>query len=192
MKSPEREVFVDKLPSRQRSIATIVYPESAPENWLSILADSHVPAFVSPLHDLDVSEDGLPKKAHYHVMLMYEGMKSDNQLRDVVSSFGGVGLILVGTNRGYARYLCHLDDADKHQYSVEEVKCFGGADYLEMVSSTGDRYRCIREMIQYCQEAKITRFSDLLIIAADNRSDWFSVLCDSGAFVMREYLRDFH
>ena len=41
--------------SRTRNYATVVYPESAPENWLSILSDSHVPCFVSPLHDLDLN-----------------------------------------------------------------------------------------------------------------------------------------
>ena len=36
---------------RLRNFATVVYPESAPENWLDRLDGLHVPAFVSPLHN---------------------------------------------------------------------------------------------------------------------------------------------
>lgn len=48
--------------SRYRNFATVVYPESAPENWLEILAEQFVPAFVSPLHDLDVNPTGEVKR----------------------------------------------------------------------------------------------------------------------------------
>ena len=38
---------------RTRNYATVVYPESAPEGWQSILEDQFVSAFISPLHDCD-------------------------------------------------------------------------------------------------------------------------------------------
>lgn len=43
---------------RTRNFATIVYPESAPENWKSILENEIVPALISPLHD---------KEFHYNL-----------------------------------------------------------------------------------------------------------------------------
>ena len=49
---------------RTRNFATIVYPESAPENWKSILENEIVPALISPLHDKDINADGEKKKAH--------------------------------------------------------------------------------------------------------------------------------
>ena len=62
---------------RTRNFATVVYPESAPENWMDILNDYHVPAFVSPLHEFDFNATGETKKAHYHVMVMYDNVKSN-------------------------------------------------------------------------------------------------------------------
>lgn len=35
--------------NRIRNFATVVYPESAPEDWQSILAGHFVPAFISPV-----------------------------------------------------------------------------------------------------------------------------------------------
>ena len=46
-----------KKDTRRRNFATIVYPDSAPENWLKILASHHVPACVSPLHDSDLYDE---------------------------------------------------------------------------------------------------------------------------------------
>ena len=36
---------------RTRNFATVVYPESAPDDWQEILSQQFVPAFISPLHD---------------------------------------------------------------------------------------------------------------------------------------------
>lgn len=62
--------------TRGRNFATMVYPESAPENWREILAGYFIPAFISPLHDKDKNPTGEPKKPHHHVMLMFEGKKA--------------------------------------------------------------------------------------------------------------------
>ena len=66
---------------RTRNYATVVYPESASTDWLEKLSELHVPAFVSPLHDKDVNPTGESKKAHYHVMIMFDGVKTLDQAR---------------------------------------------------------------------------------------------------------------
>ena len=119
---------------RTRSYATVVYPESAPDNWLSILEESKVPCCVSPLHCDDFNPDGEPKKAHYHVLLLFESVKSESQAREIFDTFGGVGCEKVNSVRGYARYLTHLDNPEKAQYSPSDVQCFFGADYFELIS----------------------------------------------------------
>ena len=35
---------------RTRNYATVIYPESAPDNWMQILSESKIPMFISPLH----------------------------------------------------------------------------------------------------------------------------------------------
>ena len=69
---------------RYRNFATIVYPESAPSDWINILRSEIIPFFVSPLHDRDILEDGTPKKPHYHVMLMFDGVKTVEQVKETI------------------------------------------------------------------------------------------------------------
>ena len=39
---------------RTRNFATVVYPESAPENWIDIIRESHINVIISPLHENDI------------------------------------------------------------------------------------------------------------------------------------------
>ena len=181
-----------KSNSRTRNFATVVYPESAPENWQTILADLKIPAFISPLHDSDVNANGEPKKPHYHVMFMYDGVKTEEQVSSAIAEIGGVGCEKINSVRSYARYLCHLDNPDKHQYNPEDVKQFSGADYFSCIGSVADKYKAIREMIVWCHENGVTEYADLLFYCMENRDDWFRVLCDCGTYVMKEYLKSRH
>lgn len=178
---------------RFRNFATVVYPDSdnTPEDWLSVLQDWKTPVLVSPFHDKDVNVTGEPKKPHFHVLIMFEGMKSQDQVRELFDQIGGVGLETVNSLRGYARYLCHLDNPDKHQYFPADVKTFGGCDYIEMIGLPSDRYEIIGEMIDFCESECIVSYATLLVYARHNRQDWFRILCDSGTIVMKEYLKSF-
>lgn len=174
---------------RKRNFATMVYPESAPEGWREILAGYFIPAYISPLHDKDINVNGEPKKPHYHVMLMFEGKKSDEQVKEIFDSIGGVGLEKVESLRGYARYLCHLDNPDKAQYNPSDVVSFGGSDYSYTIGIVADKYKAVREMIAFCEANQIVSYAELLRYAAVEQDTWFRVLCDSGTVVMKEYLK---
>ena len=175
--------------SRRRTYASVLYPESAPEDWQTILQEQFIPAFISPLHDKDINPTGEPKKAHYHIMLMYDAPKTTEQAREVFAKVGAVGCEVVQSTRGYARYLCHLDNPDKVQYSVDDVKAFCGADYVGTIGLAIDKYKAVREMIAFCKEYNVDAYCDLLIYASEQRSDWFRVLCDNGTVVMKEFLK---
>jgi hypothetical protein len=175
--------------SRTRNFATVVYPESAPENWQDILSDCRIPAFISPLHDADVNPTGEPKKPHFHVILAFEGPKTVEQAVGIFSLIGGVGCEIVQSLRGYARYLCHLDNPEKHQYDISLVKSLCGADYASAIDLVTDKYKAIGEMQDFCEEYDINSFYLLSRYAKMHRSDWQRVLCDSGSVFMREYLK---
>lgn len=174
---------------RTRNYATVVYPESAPPDWLSIAGELKIPCFVSPLHDRDINPTGEGKKPHHHVMIMFEGVKTREQAQEVFDQIGGVGCEAVQSLRGYARYLCHLDNPDKAQYSTDDVHCFGGADYADIIGLAIDKYKAIGEMLDFCDDNDVLNYCDLLMYARKERFDWFRVLCDSGTYVIKEYMK---
>lgn len=174
--------------TRTRNFATVVYPESAPEDWKEILFTHCVPAFISPLHDKDINPTGEPKKPHYHVMLMFEGKKSVAQVEEIFSSINGVGCEVVKSVRGYARYLCHLDNPEKYQYDASEVTCLA-SDYLGTIGLAIDKYHAIGEMQDFCDRYNVVSFYALATYARAHRSDWHRILCDCGSVFMREYLQ---
>lgn len=175
--------------TRTRNYASIVYPESAPGNWKEILSGHFIPAFVSPLHGNDVNPTGEPKKPHYHVILMFDGKKSKEQAKEVFDTLGGVGCEVVKSIRGYARYLCHLDNPEKAQYEPSQVTCLCGADYMGTIGLAIDKYIALSEMQDFCDKYNVVSFYALSKYARAHRSDWHRVLCDSGSVFMREYLQ---
>lgn len=179
----------EKRKGRTRNFATIVYPESAPPDWMQRLEDTHVRALISPLHDADENPDGTPKKAHYHVLLMFDAVQDfKRQVEPIFEEIGGVGRENVKSARGYARYLCHLDNPEKFQYAPEDVKALNGADFLELVQLPTDRYSSIGEMMDWVDANGCVSYADLARYARAERQDWFRILCNSGTVVMKEYI----
>lgn len=174
---------------RTRNFATVVYPESAREGWQSILAEQCIPSFISPLHDKDKNPTGEDKKSHYHVMIMFDGVKTNDQAKEIFDLIGGVGLERVATLRGYARYLCHLDNPDKVQYNIDDVKQLSGADYRSVIGLASDKYVAIGEMMDFCSANQIYSYGQLLMYCRRERQDWFRVLVDSSTMVMIEFLK---
>ena len=183
-----------KSDARGRNFATIVYPESAPEDWVTRLCSYHVECIISPLHDRDVKDDGSGeiKKEHYHVMLMFPGNKSHDQLQTIFADIGGVGCERVESVRSMARYFCHLDEKDhcKPVYATEYAQSYCGADYDALINLPKDRYIAVREMIQYCVDNDVVSYGALLTYAMWHRDDWFRALCDNSSFVMDKFLAD--
>lgn len=174
---------------RTRNYATVVYPESAPGDWIQILEECFVPCFISPLHDKDVNPTGEPKKEHYHVLIMFDGVKTVEQAKTIFDQIGGVGCETVNSIRGYARYLCHLDNPEKHQYSQELVRNMCGADYIGIIGLAYDKYKALSEMEEFCERYNIFSYFILARYATVHRPDWSRILKDCGTLYMKEYLQ---
>lgn len=171
---------------RTRNYATVVYPESAPADWQDRLASMHVEAFVSPLHDQDCNPDGEPKKAHYHVMVTWSAVKTKEQAAASFAEIGGVGAEAVSSPRGMARYLCHLDNPEKAKYLIDDVKCFGGADYLKVISLPSDKYTIMAEIMKFCRDNEVDEYWILCDYAQEYNILWWRFLCDTGS--IKDYL----
>lgn len=174
---------------RTRNFACVVYKDSAPKDWQSILADQCVPCFVSPYHDSDINPTGEPKKPHWHVMLMFDNVKTREQAIEIFNKINGVGCEYINSLRGYARYLCHLDNPDKHLYSTEDVLSFSGVDYISIIGLVTDKYKTICEIMDFCDKYHVTSYQKLLQYCRVKRTDWFRTLCDNGTYVVLEYIK---
>ena len=178
-----------KRAGRTRNFATIVYPESAPDDWMDKLTEMHVAALVSPLHDRDVNPSGEPKKPHYHLLLIFEGPKDyETQVKPIFEQLGAVGREMVLSARGYARYLCHLDNPEKAQYEPSDVRCIA-SDYIGTIGLAIDKYVALGEMQDFCEQYDVVSFYALAKYARGHRPDWHRILCDCGYVYMREYLQ---
>lgn len=176
---------------RRRTFAFVVYPESAKPNWKEILADTHIAALVSPLHDKDINPDGTLKKAHYHVMLMFEGVKSEEQFASVRDSIGGVGNEIINSARGYARYLTHKDNPEKARYKDEDVLSFGGASYREMSSLPTDTDALVTDMTKYIDDNFVYSFRAFFGYCRDCRPDWYYALLHGESYIIKEYIKSY-
>ena len=171
---------------RTRNWSIIVYPESAPENWIDILQKEYVKMVVSPLHDKDVNPDDTLKKAHYHVLFMFDGVKSYNQVKSIADSVNAPIPQIVGSAKGLTRYMLHLDNPDKAQYDSSDLQAFNGADITELLKPiSADRYSMIADMLQFIDDNQIMEFEDILTYARLKKLDtWFPLLCDNSAYII--------
>lgn len=177
--------------NRTRNWSVVVYPESAPENWREILDETHIEWVESPLHDLDTNPTGEVKKAHWHLLLMFGGVKSYEQVAEVVKPLNCPAPQRCHNARALLRYFCHLDNPEKHTYSVSEIVPHGGVDLAELLRpSSSERYSFIREMLSFVKEQGITEFQDLMDYAMAEQFDtWFPLLCDNSAYVVGQYIK---
>lgn len=172
---------------RCRNWCTVVYPESCTDKWQEILSGECVPTIISPLHDKDINPDGTPKKPHWHVMFLFAGMKSRDQVVELCNKIGGVLPIPISDSRSMARYFIHKDNPEKYQYDEKDIVCLSGSDWSELSLTSKDRYDTLLEIISFLKEKRIMYYSDLLdyCIDSDNMR-WFKV-CSDNTVLLRGY-----
>lgn len=174
-------------PPRYQNFTFLVYPDSAVEDWLEILRNYRVPMYVSPLHDRDVDEHGEVKKAHYHVMVMYDSLKPLDCLDELIETIHGVKPptqdFVVKSKRAYARYLLHYDDPAKYPYYLDSrVTALSGADdYDELIKSKSqqefDELQTMQDMQDYCEKKQIYNFAAFTrLCRVTGNDEWFRCL----------------
>lgn len=167
--------------------ATIVYEESAPVDWLEKLETFS--CFVSPCHDADVNSTGELKKPHYHCLFFFAGVKSRKQIKEIFSTFGGVGAELVHDGHAMSLYLCHLASPNKAQYEPNEVKSFGGLNYLDYIKNGSNKYNVIGQIIDLIEEKNYFSYAELLVYCRKENRAFFVALCDHAGIVINQYLK---
>lgn len=177
--------------TRTRSWTFVLYEDSAPENWRDILDDMHIEWIESPWHDKDINGNGEPKKKHKHILLLFQGKKSYEQIKELTDMLNQPIPQRCHNAKAMVRYMAHLDNPEKAQYNPSDIIGHGGADVSDMLRpSSSERYTIIKDMIDYIRSAGITEFQDLMDYAADvHYDDWFPLLCDNSAYVVGLYIK---
>ncbi len=165
-----------------RNWTLIVYPDSAPTNWEQILNDKQIKWACSPLHDKDIDESAeggaKVKKAHYHVLLSFDGKKSYSQILDITKELNTVHPQVAHSAVGTIRYFTHRDNPDKYQYNPAEIRAFGGFDidkYNEMTAS--QKKATCTEILNFLVLNRVTEYVDLFVTAyQEDKQDWLDVM----------------
>lgn len=165
---------------RARAWTCVVYPDSAPENWLEILAEQLTEAIVSPLHDKDIEPTGEVKKPHWHVVLSFKNPTSFEKAKEVFDAIGGVtppeSQAKVKDFKQMARYLCHLDQPNKHRYSMEDVHVCGAIDYPALVMSGADEDDMLDEIFEFIRRYQIVSFAEFIDLVRAEKPEWRRVV----------------
>lgn len=148
---------------KKRNWAFVLYPESAPSNWLQLLQDSGLQVAISPLHDKDINPDNEPKKPHYHIILIYDGPTTYNNVKTLTDSLNQPIPQPLEQVRGYYRYLTHKDNPEKYQYNENEIRTLNGFDILNYIELTKSEVIKIKsELFAFIVDNDITEYSDLI------------------------------
>lgn len=175
--------------SRGRNWVFVVYPDSLPPGEpMKTLDECKIPYFLQ-WHDEDLDPNGEKKKPHGHLLLMFDGNKSAAQMKDFCDAWNSPAPIRVENLRSMARYLCHLDNPEKAQYLQENVISGYGADYSKVINLVEDKYKVVREMMDFVIDNDIRFYSDLLEYAKEENDAWFRSLLENSRSTMYEYIK---
>lgn len=100
-----------------------------------------------------VPKVGERKKPHRHVFIQFDYSVPLQTALGKVAPLDIYYLEVVMSRKAYIRYMCHLDNPEKHRYDVRQVVTLGGVDISCLFVSNGDEsvkadehiYKVIRE-----------------------------------------------
>lgn len=164
-----------------RIFTTILYPENIP-NVVGSCIKFGVPCSLSPLHDSDKKDDSEElKKAHYHLVCYYSGKTTPYSFYTALcGAFGekAFSTFEIGRDLGCCiKYHCHLNDSDKFQYDVNDIKDFNGFDSSKyLISGSGDIVGNFSTLMDLINEKNIIFYNDLLVYLRENDTLLFNTL----------------
>lgn len=193
IKPPIKSKVKSQNDERSTTWTFIIYPESAPSNWVDILKELHVPFIVSPLHNKDVKDKatGELKKPHYHCIIRFRSKKSFVQIKtEICDKVNGPIPQPVADFAMMVRYLAHMDDPDKYQYDKEDIQVYGNIDIKEYIYNKREyQYEILKEILDFCEKFDIQEYSTIVNYAKDERKTWFPFVTKIFRATIDSYVR---
>lgn len=173
---------------KKRNWGAVIYPESAPKDWIEILTLKGLSFAVSPLHDKDINPTGEEKKAHYHIILCFPGPTTDKTVNDIiVKELGQPIAIPLESVRGYYRYFTHKDNPEKYQYKSNEIQLFNAFDVTDIMNNF-EVFQSLREIQTLIIENNILEYCDLLDFLMINDKPELWNVASSHTLVLNTYI----
>lgn len=181
---------MQNLKERSYNWASILYTESCVADIESALLALKVPCALSPLHDRDMCEEtGELKKPHYHLLLHYTSLKSQRQIKEDLEPLGAVGAERVRELGAYARYLIHVDDPDKAQYDIQDLRVYNGFDISKYFEETKIGVDAgFAELVKIALEQGYTEYCSLVTYCLESDAELLPC-CRKSAYALTSFLR---
>lgn len=158
--------------NRSRNIGLLLYPEW--DNFDNILSKIKKYPYAYIVHDKDlkeIEENEEEKKVHCHAYIQFENARS---FKSVAKWLGIEERFVQGiSNRNsYLRYLVHMDNPEKYQYSFYEVQ----TEYLDseiekafsLTAKLSSGYE-FKQLFEYIKDSrKVINYKELASFAISN------------------------
>lgn len=168
---------------KKRNWGGVVYPESAPEDWIETLKLKGISFAVSPLHDKDINPTGENKKPHWHIILSFPGPTTDKTVKQIMDEINQPLPIALESVRGYYRYFTHKDNPEKYQYDSSEIQLFNGFDVTDILNNF-EVFQFLKEIQVMIIEHDIIEYSDLLdYLMQQGYMELWNVACSHTLFL---------
>ncbi|EAI3865164.1 replication protein [Campylobacter upsaliensis] len=172
----------------------LVYSESVAQDWEEVLSVKYGFEWVkSPLHDKDINADNTPKKPHYHCLIYFNGKKSYNQIKTIMSEIGATAPQIIHNAKGNVRYMLHLDNPEKAQYKISDLKAFNGFDIEKYLFSEKElnekRLNALNDIYDFIEQQGLTEFHQINTYARKNEPYWFELINTNSAYAINLHLK---
>ncbi|WP_155961619.1 replication protein, partial [Streptococcus dysgalactiae] len=149
---------------RSNKWAFLFYKESAPDNYLDILEEIHIPFVLSPWHDKDVDKKtGEFKKAHKHGAFYFDSLKSYSQVSELIKNKlnGPTHVEIVMSPKGMYDYFTHAENPEKTLYNVDDIESGCGFELDKfLIDNHSDEFLTL--VIDLIEEHNFTEFNSLV------------------------------
>ena len=167
----------------------ITYPESMGDIYNQI-EELCLTCIRSPLHNADVNKKtGELKKPHYHNMIIWSSLHSEEQIDDICKQLNILHWEKVYDKRLKLRYYCHLDSPNKAKYDVTDVLVIGNFNYNSVLDKE-ELPNPHRAFIDYISRIDVDNFRALVNKVNSERPEFLKLLIDKSYFYYQYARKD--
>lgn len=169
---------------RSNKWAFLLYQESAPDDYLEILENMHIPFILSPWHDKDINkETGELKKAHRHGALYFESLKSYSQVSELLTEHlnSPAHVEIVMSPKGMYDYFTHAENPEKTLYDINDIEsgCGFELDNFLLSNSNNEFFTTVIDIIE---KHNFTEFNHLVRYARTESPQFLNLIMDKTYF----------